>query len=294
MSNVTPMGTNMPRGFSPSELATIKATVAKDTNELEFNLFMAYCRRKGFDPFAKEVVAVVFNKDPLRDGSPNPKRRMEIITTQAGLRSTALDNPTYGPERTKPEYTFDEKLKGPTNPHGIIDCTVTLWKKDIQSGVWHPAVGVAYWDEYVPIVTDPRAFVTEETGEFWPDGNPKKRKRLKEDIDLRDFQTVDDSGQWKKMGRKMLAKCARMEALRAGWKEYSGVYGEEEFHRAIAEDKSASELVEQDREDRRMKLIGASKTDYWIADNDGNISTVSAGQYGDNLPIIVGNPEIGL
>lgn len=269
--------------WSARQLDTIKRTVAKDTNETEFDLFIEYARVKGLDPFSRQVIAIVFNK------GDEAKRQMTIITTQDGLRVMASRCGDYRPEETEPEYEYDPALKGPTNPLGIVKCTVKLWKQD-KSGKWFPVNGTAYWDEFAPIKTDDSAYEWVGTGEFWTDKNgnstnrEKKRKQLRQGVKITDLQTLDDSGQWKKMGRNQIAKCARMQALRGGWPEtFSGVYAQEEMDRAVIADVSASEMVEQEREQRRMKIIAMSDDEFPFVDHQGTLTFLPAGRYGDHI-----------
>jgi hypothetical protein len=95
--------------------------------------------------------------------------------------------------------------------------------------------------------------------------------------------TLDASGNWSKMPRVMLAKCANMVALRAGWPEtFAGLYAEEELDRAKVQDLTASEMVEQEREQRRMK-VSALEDEFAVVDAAGNLSYVPAGRYGDQI-----------
>jgi phage recombination protein Bet len=265
--------------WTSRQLDTIKRTVAKDTNDTEFDLFIEYARVKGLDPFSRQVIAIVFNK------GDEAKRQMTIITTQDGLRVMASRCGDYRPEETEPEYEYDQALKGPTNPLGIVKCTVKLWKQDARSGAWHPVNGTAYWDEFAPIKTDDSAYEWVGTGEFWPNSNrEKKRKQIKQGAKVSDLQTLDDSGQWKKMPRNQIAKCARMQALRGGWPEtFSGVYAQEEMDRAIMADATASEMVEIEREQRRMKTIAMSDDEYPFVDHEGTLSFIPAGRYADHI-----------
>lgn len=262
--------------WSSRQLDTIKRTVAKDTNDSEFDLFIEYARVKGLDPFSRQVIAIVFSKDDAA------KRQMTIITTQDGCRVLAARCLDYRPEETEPEYEYDTALKGPKNPLGIVKCTVKLWKQD-NAGKWHPVNGTAYWDEFVPLKTNPGAFEWVDTGETWPDtGKPKKRKQVKEGADL--AEAVDESGLWKKMPRNQIAKCARMQALRGGWPEtFSGVYAQEELDRAVVADVTASEMVEAEREQRRMKSIAMSDDEFPFVDHEGTLTFLPAGRYGDHI-----------
>lgn len=268
--------TNAVASWTPRQLETIKRTVARDTNEDEFNLFIEYARVKQLDPFSKQVIAIVFSKND------DAKRQMTIITTQEGCRVLASRCHDYRPEESEPEYEYDQALKGPANPIGIVKCTVKLWKQD-NTGKWHPVNGTAYWDEFVPLKTNPDAFRWEDTGEVWPDTKkPKKRKVAIEGADA--GLAVDASGQWGKMPRNQIAKCARMQALRGGWPEtFSGVYAPEEMDRAVALDLTASEMVEMEREQRRMKIISMADDEYPFVDDQGTLSFIAAGRYGDHI-----------
>jgi phage recombination protein Bet len=268
------------QAFTAKQLATIKQTVARDTNDTEFDLFMEYANAKGLDPFSKQVIAIVFNKN-AKDQS---KRQMTIITTQDGLRVLAARCGDYGAAREEPAFEYDSALKGPTNPLGIVKCSTKLWKQDAYSHEWHPVIGWAYWDEYAPIKTDPRAYEMIDTGDKWPDGNPKKIKKLKAGVDLAKFQMLDDSGLWAKSPRVMIATCANRVALRSGWPAvFSGVYTEEEFDRTKILDLTASEMVEADAIEKREEAIAMSKDEFAYSNHDGDLVFVPAGQFVDNM-----------
>lgn len=278
MSQIARIPTNAAAPWSSRQLETIKRTVAADTNDDEFNLFIEYAKVKRLDPFSKQVIAVVFSKDDPK------KRRMSIIVTQDGQRVLATRCGDYRPAEDEPQFICSADLKGPTNPLGIEKCTVTLWKQDNQ-GAWHPVKGWAYWEEYAPIKTSSAAYEWVETGETYQDsGKPKKRRQLKEGVDPAKCQALDDSGNWAKMPRIMLAKCANMVALRAGWPEtFDGVYAEEELDRARSMDLTASEMVEAEREQRRMKSIAMSDDEYPFVDHEGTMTFIPAGRYGDHI-----------
>jgi len=245
--------------WTARQLDIIKRTVAHDTNDDELNLFIEYAKSKRLDPFSKQVIAVVFSKDDPK------KRRMSIIVTQDGQRILASRCRDYRPSEEVPEFTYDPSLKGPTNPLGIEKATVTLWKQDNENK-WHPVKGWAFWDEYAPIreewAYDPEAKKRTPTGKM----------------------TLDSSGNWAKMPRVMLAKCATMVALRAGWPEtFEGVYGEEEMDQARTVDLTASEMVEMEREEHRKRAISMSDDEYPFVDEGGTLHFISAGRYGDHI-----------
>lgn len=243
--------------WTSRQLDTIKRTVAADTNEAEFDLFIEYARSKRLDPFSKQIIAVVYSKDNAE------KRKMTIIVTQDGQRVLASRCRDYRPAETEPDFIYKPELKGPTNPLGIEKVTVTLFKQD-GAGTWHPIKGWAYWDEYAP------------AKEEWAyDAEERKRKPTGK-------MTLE--GNWAKMPRVMLAKCANMVALRSGWPEtFAGAYAEEEMERAKVQDFTASEMVEMEREHHRMKVISALEDEFAVVDATGSLSYVPAGRYGDQI-----------
>ena len=134
-------------GFNAAQLRTIKHTVAADTNDLEFDLFLEACRSYGLDPFRKQIHAVVYNKDKA------DKRKMSIIVSRDGLRVLAQRCKDYRPASDPARIAYDEASRGPTNPKGIVSATVTLWKQD-NRGEWFPVIGEAYWDEFAPVTDE--------------------------------------------------------------------------------------------------------------------------------------------
>lgn len=218
-------------GFTATQLRTIKNTVASDTNELEFDLFMEACRSYGLDPFRKQIFAVVYSKDNAQ------KRKMSIIVSRDGHRILAQRCRDYRPASEPPVFEYDDSLRGPTNPKGIVTATVRLWKQD-NKGEWYPVAGQADWDEFAPV---------KEEWEY----DQQKGKRLPTGK-----MTLDASGQWAKMPKVMIAKCAESQALRAGWPDqFGGVYSEEEMHRLETE-ATATEALNQHAEEERKKRVG--------------------------------------
>lgn len=241
--------------FTPNQLQTIKATVAKDTNSTEFDLFMEACRSYGLDPFRKQIHAVVYSKDNAE------KRKMTIIVSRDGLRVLASRSGDYRPASEPAQILYDETLKGPTNPKGILSATVRLWKQD-KRGEWFPVIGEAYWDEFAPI-TEEWAF-SEEARARRPTGK----------------KTLDASGNWAKMPLVMITKCAESQALRAGWPEtFGGVYVEEEVERVTAQE-TATEALEKFQAEERSKRIGGAGI-FMIFDDSAILEKVAVGKVAD-------------
>ncbi|HEV7319437.1 MAG TPA: phage recombination protein Bet [Ensifer sp.] len=243
--------------MTSKQVTLVKQTIAKDCNDDEFNLYMEVARGKGLDPFLGQIIPMVFSK---KDAN---KRKMTIIISRDGQRVIAQRCGDYRPASKPPTYEFDKELKSPLNPQGIVSATVYLWKQDPKSGEWYEVAGQAYWEEFAPI-----------KDEWAQNDNGKNYKTGK--------QTLDDSGNWARMPRLMIAKCAEMQALRAGWPEqFTGLYDEAEMDRAKVLDLTASEIVLKEAEDNRMRAIGADNSitvtwgDNWALEN------VPVGQFFD-------------
>lgn len=240
-------------GFTAGQLALIRRTVAKDTNEDEFSLFMEAARRYGLDPFRRQISAIVFNK------TSKDRRQMAIIVTRDGHRVIAQRCRNYRPASEPAEIEYNDSLKSPTNPKGIIKAAVRLWQQDSR-GEWFPVVGEAYWDEFAPIKDE------------WKE-NPETRQR-----EPTGKRYLD--GKWPQMPALMLTKCAEAQALRAGWPDqFGGLYLEEEMHR-IESEMTASELVAQEAESQRAAKIGGRGI-LFSFDPSGVLENVPAGMVAD-------------
>jgi phage recombination protein Bet len=243
--------------WSGRQLDVMRRTMCADATDAEFEQFIQYAVAKRLDPFVGQVILVVYSKD-------NPKKRKStIITTQAGCRVLAQRCGSYRPATDEPNFTYDDGLKGPANPLGLVKCTTTLFIQDNKSD-WYPVNGVAYWDEYAPIK------------EMWADDQESGRRKPT------GKKTVE--GNWAKMGRTMLAKCATMRALAAGWPDtFSGVYSEEEIDRDKALDLDAVQLIEADRVERRKVQVAMRDNDVAFVDEGGVLVFLPAGQFADNM-----------
>lgn len=250
--------------FTPAQLTTIRNTVAKDTNPLEFDLFMNAARSYGLDPFRKQISAIVFNKD-------NPqKRQMAIIVGRDGLRAIAARCGDYRPASGPAQIVYDEAAKSSVNPKGIVSVGVTLYKQD-NKGEWHPVYGEAFWDEFAPI-KDEWAF-DQQAGKRQPTGK----------------KTVD--GNWAKMPIVMLTKCAEGQALRAGWPDQFGnLYAEEEMQAHTSKDITPSEEVEREAVHRRENAIGG-KGIMMVMDASGVMERIKIGEVADRCAEFIKNND---
>ena len=243
--------------MTPKQIALVKATIAKDCNNDEFSLFMEVAAAKGLDPFLGQIIPMVFSKD-----KPD-KRKMPIIISRDGQRVIAQRCGDYRPASKPPQYEMDKDLISPLNPQGIVSATTFLWKQDQKSGEWYEVAGQAFWDEFCPVKEE---WAKGDDGRNYKTGN----------------KTLDDSGNWCRMPRLMIAKCAEMQALRAGWPEqFTGLYDEAEMDRAKVIDLSASEIVEHEQEEHRLQAIGGRDT-ITVTWGDGwSLENVPVGQFAD-------------
>jgi phage recombination protein Bet len=221
--------------FTGRQLELIRHTVAKDCQPDEFNLFIAVAQRAGLDPFRRQISALVFNKNKPE------KRRMSIITGIDGLRAIAARSGRYRPDENEPVITYDPSLKSPTNPLGIEKAVVRIYIRDEGGDAWRPVAGVAHWDEFAPI--------TEEWGEDERTGKRRPTGKM----------TLDASGNWYRMGRVMISKCAEAQALRKAFPEdLSGLYEGAELDQARVVDLNPSEIIEATQATDRLERIGVA------------------------------------
>lgn len=242
--------------FTPKELSLIRKTAAKDANETEFEQFISFCRSTRLNPLRKQVYLIIVNKN-------NPAKRQPVIVTGIdGLRAIADRSGNYRPDPEPPRITYDENLKGPLNPNGIVKAVVTVYKW--SHGAWFPVAGEAHWAEFAPIK------------DVWKeDENGRRVKTGKQELD-----TQKDG--WTRMGHVMISKVAESQALRRGWPEdLSGVYGEEETDRMKTIELTATELADEADKAERLDRIGAHNTILvdWL---DGEANTpVPVGKFYD-------------
>jgi len=257
------------------QVALIKTTVAKDCNPEEFNLFVEVAKGKGLDPFLGQIIPMVFSKNDAA------KRKMTIIITRDGQRVIAQRCGDYRAASKPPTYEVDADLKCETNPLGLVSATVYLWKQDARTGEWNEVAGQAFWDEFAPIKKSSDDFEWVDTGEVWPDtGKPKMKKKPIGEV----REKLDDSGNWAKQPRLMLAKCAEMQALRAGWPaQFAGLYDDAEMSKAAVTDRDASEIVDAEFEEQRMRAIGAADAIPLTWGDGWAMEMVPVGQFADRV-----------
>jgi phage recombination protein Bet len=245
--------------FTNAQLALIRKTVAADTNQDEFELFVHTAKHLRLDPLRRQIYAFVFSKD-----KPD-KRRMSIIVAIDGFRAIADRTGCYRPDEEEPTFEIDPAAVDPaTNPIGLIKATVRVWKH--AHGAWHKVTASAYWDEYAPIKEE--WAYDQEAGKKRPTGR----------------KTLDTSGNWPKMPRLMLAKVAEALALRKAWPDdFSNVYAAEEVDRSRAQDMTAWEAAEAGAAEKRLAQIGQGQTILFQFDPAGPLEPVPLGKIADRV-----------
>ena len=92
------------------------------------------------------------------------------------------------------------------------------------------------------------------------------------------------------MPRLMIAKCATMQALRAGWPDqFGGIYAEAEMDKAVAVDLAASAIVEREKEERRLIAI-AGRDAITVSWGDWTLENVPIGQFADRVVAWIETP----
>lgn len=245
--------------FNSSQLALIKKTVAKDCDRNskgidlhlgEFDWAMEICRALKLDPLRRQIYFFVFGKD-------DPKRRQMVpVVAIGGYRAIAARTGNYRPSEEPPVYEYSEAAKDPlSNPKGLVKATETVWQ--YLHGSWHPVRAEAHWDAYAPIIEEPEGgYDYKDTGETWPDGNPKKKKIAVGEI----VRKLDPNKErWRVDPEGMLAKCAEALALRKAWPDdFAGTYVEGELDRAEVLDLTPTEMAENAEANAKLALIGGA------------------------------------
>jgi len=174
-----------PLEFTEEQRRIIRDSYANGANDAEFAILMEIARARRLNPLLRQIHFV-----HRWDG----EKGRQVWSAQVsidGLRAIAERTGLYAGQ-DEPEFV--------ENPDGTLKlCKVRVWRRD-----WpRPAVGIAYWNEYVQSIRD------RQTGKARP-------------VAL-----------WGRMPRTMLAKCAEALALRRAFPEdMGGLYTPDEMGQA--------------------------------------------------------------
>lgn len=173
--------TNNQISFSDDQVALIKKQIAPKATDDELKLFLYQAKRTGLDPLTRQIYCI-------HRYDKNVGQKMTVQTSIDGFRVIAERSNNYGGQ-DEPEFV--------ESAGKLSCCKVKVYKfrGDIR---YQAAVGVAFWDEYVP-----------PTGQDY---------------------------MWKKMPHTMLAKVAEALALRKAYpQDLSGLYTNDEMQQAGGE-----------------------------------------------------------
>jgi hypothetical protein len=144
-------------------------------------------------------------------------------------------------------------------------------------------MGVAYWDEYAPILEEPaQGYDWVETGERWPDSGRPKKRRVPRSGEV--TRRLDPSGQWARMPRVMLAKCAEAQALRRAFPEcLSALYEAAEMDQAQTSPLTPTEQLGQYETGERLERSGAADGVIFQLEPHGALQSIPLGQLADKI-----------
>lgn len=168
--------------FTEDQVTLIKSQIAPKATNDELQLFLYQAKRTGLDPLARQIYCI---HRKAKDNNGNWVEKMTVQTSIDGFRVIAERSGDYGGQ-SEPEFVEQDGK--------LIACKITVFR--FRGETRYPAaVGVAYWNEYVP----------------------------KEGQDL----------MWKKMPHTMLSKVAEALALRKAYpQDLSGLYTNDEMQQA--------------------------------------------------------------
>lgn len=116
----------------------------------------------------------------------------------------------YAPGTSPAVFEMTDE-RGPTNPHGLHRCVVTIRVKS-SDGTWHDCPGEAFWSDLVPLAN---ARFDNATGMFIGG-------------------VVSNTSGWASMPHTLLKKCAYVDALKKAFPELAAFYVREERDQTAA------------------------------------------------------------
>src|SRR6476646_151450 len=197
--------------FNNDQVDLIKKQIAPGTNDDHLKLFLYQCRRTGLDPLTRQIYCMLRNAKNKETGQY--EKKMTIQTSIDGFRVIAERSGDYGGQGKPVFCEQDGRLIS-------AEVTVYRFRGDIR---YEAAVGVAYWNEYVP-------------------------------------QSGQDQ-MWLKMPHTMLSKVAEALALRKAYpQDLSGLYTNDEMQQSDNPETSDVTLLPAQTETDIELLIDMSET----------------------------------
>lgn len=230
-------------------LDLFRRTVGKDLIGAEIDEAIEWCELYGANPFVRDIFFFVFDAD-------KPTRHVVPVLGIGLYRKIAARTGNYRPDENPPRFRYDEALKSPSNPTGMIDCEVSI--NVYQHGEWFPVTERLRWEERAPIK------------EIWERGKPTGQ-----------FHLDPKKRNWVTMPETMMAKCVEAACIRKAFpNETAGSYLAEELDARQTIEGTAVEIADAyAAEERRKMLGGPSLTVDWC---DGDpLKSVPVGKFGD-------------
>lgn len=264
----------------PQRLALFKKTVGKDLVGPEVDEAVEWAEIYGANPLVRDLYFFCFGT------YGQPDRKVVPVLSIGLYRKIAARSGNYRPDDKPPRFTYDDDIKSPANPKGIVDCEVTVYR--FAHGEWFPITSRIRWEERAPIIEGGDGkWEDDPSGAVNPPGHKFAGKTKRRFVRTGDAVPMLDPKKrnWHTMPETMLAKCTEVDAIRKGWpNETAGSYGEGELDQAEVLELTATEIIDKaEREDRLSKIGGINTVMVdWMADNKP-LEMVPAGQFYDRV-----------
>ena len=129
--------------FTTDQVSLLKSQIAKGTTDDELKLFIQVCQRKGLDPFARQIYAVV-----RKDKNSDSGKKMSIQTSIDGFRLIAQRSKGYagqaGPFWCGDDGIWKDVWLTKDYPKAA---KVGAYRKGFSEPIW----GVALWSEFCQV-----------------------------------------------------------------------------------------------------------------------------------------------
>jgi phage recombination protein Bet len=201
------------RRFTQEQIDLLKRTVARNTDNDQFTLFMQVCQKHGLDPFVKEVYCVLFHTDKHHKDDKGiwvGGYDMVIITGIGGYRKMAArDHKDYAGSSDATFTWYEPKQFTPAKPPREIprSATVRIHRRGSED-----TISTVYWDEFAP------ADLSHSRSDFW-----------------------------RRMPCNQLEKCAEAKGLRKAFPGMGDVFVEEEMQQKLQDlTPNGRQIVQED------------------------------------------------
>lgn len=176
-------------GFKDEQVKFIKNLINGDLTDNELYMFLVVASKAGLNPFNREVVAVVYDKD----GKTEMGRRVNYIVTRDGKRAVA--NRRGGLESVVTEAIYTKQVKNPGDEKDMITIMVKPWE------------GGTLWGAQSTVVRGGKVFTSI--------------------VPLKEYNT--GKSVWANKPETMIKKVAESQALSQAVPELLGLYDDSEM-----------------------------------------------------------------